>query len=64
MEVLSCYFCFLMNYQAVYGVLSSVEGCTAFKDMLQDTNIGPWYFRMKDVTSSHLGSQALSAALR
>lgn len=48
---------------AVYGVLSSVEGCTAFEDMLKDTNIGPWYYRMKEATSCHAGSQALCAMM-
>uniref|UniRef100_G3MNU3 Prostaglandin E synthase 2 n=1 Tax=Amblyomma maculatum TaxID=34609 RepID=G3MNU3_AMBMU len=46
---------------AVYGVLSSVEGCTAFEDMLTDTKIGDWYYRMKEATSSHAGTRALSA---
>lgn len=32
---------------AVYGVLSSIEGLEAFKDMLQNTDIGPWYERVK-----------------
>lgn len=45
---------------AVYGVLSSVEGCRAFEDMLADTNIGPWYYRMKEATSSHAGTRTLS----
>ncbi|CAN7992895.1 unnamed protein product [Ixodes hexagonus] len=49
---------------AVYGVLSSVEGCTAFQDMLQETKIGPWYFRMKEVAAEHAGSQAISSKLR
>lgn len=49
---------------AVYGVLNSVEGCTAFEDMLKDTNIGPWYYRMKEATSSHAGSRALCAMIR
>ncbi|XP_037517124.1 prostaglandin E synthase 2 [Rhipicephalus sanguineus] len=49
---------------AVYGVLSSVEGCTAFEDMLADTKIGPWYYRMKEATSSHAGTRALSTTMR
>ena len=33
--------------QNMYGVLSAIEGYDAFKDLLQNTNIGPWYQRMK-----------------
>lgn len=32
---------------AVYGVLSSIEGLQTFHDMLQNTDIGPWYERVK-----------------
>ena len=34
----------LSHSQAVYGVLSSIEGYDSFKDMLNYTSIGPWYF--------------------
>ncbi|KAJ1524948.1 hypothetical protein ONE63_009806 [Megalurothrips usitatus] len=45
---------------AVYGVLSSIEGCQAFKDALERTNIGSWYDEMKKYTKSHAGSNPLT----
>lgn len=44
---------------AVYGVLSSIEGCTAFKDLLTHTNIGKWYYPMKEAVKNHKGKQEL-----
>lgn len=41
---------------AVYGVLSSIEGCDAFKDLLNKTKIGAWYFAMKENVQEHRGS--------
>lgn len=41
---------------AVYGVLNSIEGCTAFKELLQETKIGIWYFAMKTAVKKHQGS--------
>lgn len=38
--------------QAVYGVLTAIEGLTAFDDMLKNTNIGPWYQAMKNLKAS------------
>ncbi|KAL0279772.1 UNVERIFIED_CONTAM: hypothetical protein PYX00_001258 [Menopon gallinae] len=40
---------------AVYGVLSSIEGCNAFKDLLKNTSIGNWYYPMKESVSKHNG---------
>ncbi|XP_071452329.1 prostaglandin E synthase 2 [Hetaerina americana] len=40
---------------AVYGVLSSISGCEAFKDLLNHTKIGTWYGRMKSAVESHSG---------
>lgn len=40
---------------AVYGVLSSIEGCEAFNDILKHTNVGTWYFSMKQAVSEHEG---------
>ncbi|XP_074032968.1 prostaglandin E synthase Su(P) [Leptinotarsa decemlineata] len=42
---------------AVYGVLSSIEGCTAFKDMLENTKISKWYYRMKETVLQHQGAR-------
>ena len=32
---------------AVFGVLSSIEGCRAFDDLLRETQIGKWYDDVK-----------------
>lgn len=34
---------------AVYGILSSIEGCMAFKDVRENTKIDTWYTSMKTV---------------
>lgn len=41
---------------AVYGVLSSIEGCEAFQDLLNNTQIGPWFWHMKSNCKEHAGS--------
>lgn len=41
---------------AVYGVLNSIEGCNAFKDLLEHTKINIWYFSMKNSVKNHKGS--------
>lgn len=41
---------------AVYGVLSSIEGCQAFKDAVQATKIESWYMAMKNLAQSQAGS--------
>lgn len=40
---------------SVFGVLSSIEGCTAFEDLCQNTNIKPWYFAVKEACQNHSG---------
>ncbi|XP_013413736.1 prostaglandin E synthase 2 [Lingula anatina] len=40
---------------AVYGVLRSMEGLDAFKDMCTNTKIGPWYEATKAAVDSHAG---------
>jgi len=40
---------------AVFGVLSSIEGCDAFKDLEQNTKIGPWYYGMKAAVKDRAG---------
>ncbi|XP_074654851.1 prostaglandin E synthase 2-like [Tubulanus polymorphus] len=34
---------------AVYGVLSSIEGCKAFEDTLENTDISQWYYDTKNI---------------
>ncbi|KAL7290016.1 hypothetical protein TKK_0015746 [Trichogramma kaykai] len=45
---------------AVYGVLKSIEGCEAFKDALEHTNFGQWFYAVKEKVDSHAGSVYLS----
>ena len=35
--------------QAVYGVLSSIEGLQAFTDLMKHTNMAAWYWPMKQL---------------
>ncbi|XP_065068283.1 prostaglandin E synthase 2-like [Rhopilema esculentum] len=39
----------------VYGVLNAIEGLDAFNDMMKNTNIKPWYQRMKKAVSTKEG---------
>jgi len=45
---------------ATYGVLSSIEGCNTFQDLLQHTAIGPWYDSMKDTIQRHGGCSVMN----
>ncbi|EFA00341.1 prostaglandin E synthase 2 [Tribolium castaneum] len=42
---------------AVYGVLCSIEGCQAFKDIVKHTKIAEWYYPMKEAVNGHEGAQ-------
>lgn len=44
---------------AIYGALSSIEGCDAFKDLTANTRISAWYFKMKQLVDEHQGSDLL-----
>ncbi|XP_068968237.1 prostaglandin E synthase 2 [Bombus flavifrons] len=44
---------------AVYGVLKSIEGCSAFKDALDNTNLSTWYNAMTKEVETHSGSKYL-----
>lgn len=46
---------------SVFGVLSSIEGCTAFNDLLENTNIRPWYFAVKECCQSHAGKELVQS---
>lgn len=41
---------------AVYGVLKSIEGCSAFKDLLKNTKLSKWYNAMKERVDTYAGS--------
>ena len=43
--------------QAVFGVLSSIEGLDAFNDMLYHTGIGAWYKRTKRAVRNKDGTR-------
>ncbi|KAL0902555.1 hypothetical protein ABMA27_000395 [Loxostege sticticalis] len=46
----------------VYGVLSSIEGCQAFKDLRDHTEIGKWYDDIKNSIENRMGKvQAVHA---
>ena len=40
---------------AVYGVLSAIEGCDAFQDLLNNTKVAKWYNRVKEACRLHKG---------
>lgn len=44
---------------AVYGILRSIEGCDAFSDALQHTNLSSWYSAMAERVKNHSGSALL-----
>lgn len=45
---------------AVYGILKSIEGCSAFKDLLKHTKLSTWYSAMKEKVDTSAGSVLLS----
>ncbi|GLH10735.1 hypothetical protein R5R35_012419 [Gryllus longicercus] len=44
---------------AVYGVLNSIEGSRAFKDVLSHTKLGVWYWSVKAQVNKHKGNDTL-----
>lgn len=44
---------------SIYGALSSIEGCDAFKDLTANTRISAWYFKMKRLVEEHRGGDLL-----
>lgn len=41
--------------QAVYGVLSAIEGCNAFDDLTRHTDIARWYLAVKRAVAANAG---------
>ena len=41
----------------MYGVLSAIEGLDAFNDLMESTDIQPWYKRMQKHVTSHRGAK-------
>ncbi|KAG7202393.1 hypothetical protein KM043_018709 [Ampulex compressa] len=46
---------------AVYGILNSIEGCDAFQDTLNATNLGSWYNAVKEKVNMHAGCKYLTS---
>lgn len=44
----------------VYGILRSIEGCDAFKDAFENTQLANWYQAMTDKVKTHAGSNMLN----
>ena len=47
---------FMSFPQAVYGVLSGLEGLDTFKDLMTHTTMKPWYNRVKEAVQTHAGA--------
>jgi len=43
--------------QAVFGVLSAIEGCNAFSDLVTRTDISRWYFAVKSAIAVNAGER-------
>jgi len=43
--------------QAVYGVLSAIEGCDAFADLAARTDISRWYHAVKSTVAVNAGER-------
>jgi len=48
---------------ALYGAITSFEGCPAYDDMRANTQIGEWYDAMKPLVNAHAGGRHLTAAV-
>lgn len=46
-------------FQAVYGVLSGLEGLDAFQDLMANTSMKPWYDRVKTAVQTHAGAHTV-----
>lgn len=45
--------------QTVFGALSSIEGCEAFVDLVNNTQISNWFYSLKSLTEQHYGSKEI-----
>ena len=45
--------------QAVYGVLSGLEGLDAFQDLMTNTSMKPWYDRVKTAVQTRAGAHTV-----
>jgi len=44
---------------SMYGVLTAIEGCDAFKELIDQTNIGGWFYSMKKHVKQSRGDLVL-----
>lgn len=49
----------LSPLQAMYGTLSSFEGCQAFTELMENTKLAKWYSRVKKLVKAHHGSDLI-----
>ena len=47
-------------FQSVYGVLSSIEGCDAWQEVLENTRIKHWFESTKAAVDSHAGAPLMA----
>ncbi|CAF1362632.1 unnamed protein product [Adineta steineri] len=45
----------------VYGILTAIQGCEAFQDLMSNTKIQPWFERMKHSVEPHFADNRLRA---
>ncbi|CAF0824166.1 unnamed protein product [Rotaria sordida] len=45
----------------VYGVLTAIQGCEAFQDLMNNTKIQPWFERMKHLVEPHFADNHIRA---
>ena len=41
----------------MYGVLSGLEGLDTFQDLMANTSLKPWYYRVKEAVQTHAGAR-------
>ncbi len=45
----------------VYGILTAIQGCEAFQDLMNNTQIQPWFERMKYKVEPHFADNRIRA---
>jgi len=45
----------------VYGILTAIQGCEAFQDLMNNTKIQPWFERMKHLVEPHFVDNRIRA---
>jgi hypothetical protein len=47
-------------FQAMFGVLRGIEALSTVEDLKKNTNIKPWFDRMKHAVESHQGANLIT----